>query len=110
MYISWVHEKMCCMISFQVIRKIMGCFRDRIACFCTDLRKKVFNSSAMRFEFDISTPFTINTFGSFTDCLFLFITCRRTAQVSLMLCLWMSNMSVYYFAFAVFLSLLNILL
>ena len=94
MYISWVHEEICCMISFQVIGKMLGCFRDRIACFCTDLRKKVLNSSAMRFEFDISTPFTINTFGSFTDCLFLFITCRRTAQVSLMLCLWMSNISV----------------
>ena len=94
MYVSWLHEKNCCIIFFQIIGKNLVCFRNRIAYFGTDLRKKVFNSSAICFEFDISIPFTMNVFGSFTDCLFLFITCRRTAHVSLMLCLWISNMSV----------------
>ena len=95
LYVSWMHEQICFIISFQIIRKKLVSFRNIIAYFGTDLRKKkVFYSSAMRFEFDISIPFTINVFGRFTDCLLLFITCRRTAHVSLMLCLCKSNMSV----------------
>ena len=80
--VSWLHEKMRRVISFQVIRNNLGFFRNRIAYFATDL-KKVLNSSAMPFEFEISILFTIKVVGSFTECLFLFITCRSTAHVSL---------------------------
>ena len=57
-YVSWLHEQICCIISFQIIGKHLDCFRNRIAYFGTDLRKNVFNSSDMRFEFAISIPFT----------------------------------------------------
>ena len=73
MYVSWLHEQICCIISFQIIVKNLVCFRNRIAYFGTDLRKKVFNSSAMRFELDISIPFTMNVFGSFKDCSLLVV-------------------------------------
>ena len=80
--VSWLHEKLRRVISFQVIRNNLGGFRNRIEYFATD-QKKVLNSSAMPFEFEISILFTIKVVGSFTECLFLFITCHSTAHVSL---------------------------
>ena len=40
LYVSWMHEKSCFIISFQIIRKNLISFRNRIAYFGTNLRKK----------------------------------------------------------------------
>ena len=40
LYVSWMHEKNCFIIYFQIIRKNLVSFRNRIAYFGTDLRKK----------------------------------------------------------------------
>ena len=60
LYVSWMHDKICFIISFQIIRKIWLVSGIELLTLVPTSEKKVFNSSAMRFEFDISIPFTIN--------------------------------------------------
>ena len=72
MYVSWLHEKNCCIISFQIIRKNLVCFQNRIAYFDTDLRKtKYLILQLCVLSLNFQFHFTINFFGSFTDCFFV---------------------------------------